>query len=404
MDAIFKRQKDISLGIFIDIKKAFDTVDHRILIRKLQHYGFEGVELELLKNYLVKRYQYTDIDGFISEFAEILAGVPQGSVLGPLLFLIYINDFPCATNFQSFLFADDTSLFMSGNNLKSLQIQAQAELYKVEEWFKANKMQLNSKKTRFIVFNLPKVRRSEPFTIEVDGEKLVRVSEEAEEKSVRLVGVKLDEELSFKYHAAEMKAKLSRVNYVLARSKNELPLNVRVLIYNSLVRSVMEFPCVLYGAAKAGVVGTVEKVQKKIIRNVIGARYRAHTNEIFLELGFLKFRDMVEYNQRVLGHKICYSTLPLNIRSDFSLVTGRETRAMKNMNLKVPFCSKRLFETAPCLTIPTAWNNLDKEIKIIEKVKPFKNKLRKSYFDKYQNEPKCSSRGCYSCTGSSQRS
>jgi len=169
MDAIFKRRKDISLGIFVDVKKAFDSVDHQILLKKLEYYGFRGVELELMKNYLVQRYQYTDINGFISEFAEILAGVPQGSVLGPLLFLIYINDFQCATEFQSFLFADDTSLFMSGNNLENIQIKSQAELHRVEEWFKANKMQLNSKKTRFIIFNLPKTRRSEPFNIEIDG-------------------------------------------------------------------------------------------------------------------------------------------------------------------------------------------------------------------------------------------
>jgi len=153
-----------------------------------------------MKNYLTQRYQYTDIDGVISELAEILAGVPQGSVLGPLLFLIYINDFPSSTNFQSFLFADDMSLFMSGKNLEILRSEAQMELSKVENWFRANQMQLNSKKTRFVIFNLTRAKRGEIFEIKLDGEKLIRVSELADEKFVRLVGVLLDEELSFKYH------------------------------------------------------------------------------------------------------------------------------------------------------------------------------------------------------------
>ena len=113
------------------------------------------------------------MDGVLSDFVEIVAGVPQGSVLGPLLFLIYVNDFPCSTEFQSFLFADDTSLLLSDKSFINLQIRAQIELNKVEEWFNANMMQLNSKKTRFIVFNLPKTRRSEPFKLELGGEDLL---------------------------------------------------------------------------------------------------------------------------------------------------------------------------------------------------------------------------------------
>ena len=120
MDAIFKKQQDISLGVFIDVKKAFDTVDHKILLRKLEFYGFGGVELKLIANYLSQRYQFTDINGMVSELVEILAGVPQGSILGPLLFLIYVNDFPFSTSFNSFLFADDTSLLLSDKSLNSL--------------------------------------------------------------------------------------------------------------------------------------------------------------------------------------------------------------------------------------------------------------------------------------------
>jgi len=274
------------------------------------------------------------------------------------------------------------------------------ELKKVEEWFRANKMQLNSKKTRFVIFNLSRAKRGEVFDIELDGEKLIRVSELGDEKFVRLVGVLLDEELSFKYHVAQVKAKLSRINFVIAKSRNLLPPNIRLLIYNSLVKSVLEFTCVIYGTARIGVIGVLEKIKKKIIRNDKGARSLAHTNDIFLELGILKFRDMVEYGARIMGFGVYHKKLPENIRSDFELVAtiGRETRAMVSCNLKVPFCGKRWLEAAPCMTVPIAWNSLSVDLKMHGRLGVFKNNLRKDYFEKYKNEPKCKRNGCYSCT------
>ena len=238
--------------------------------------------------------------------------------------------------------------FLSAKDLSSLQAKAQAELNNVEEWFKANKMLVNSKKTRYIIFNLPKTKRSEPFEIELSGDKLYRVSKQTDEKFVHLVGVLLDEEFSFRHHISHVKSKLSRINFIIARSKNFLPPNIRRLIYNSLVKSVLEFACVLYGAARTSVVSVLETMQKKIIRNVKGARGLAHTNNIFLELGVLKFRDLVEYNSRILGHGVWYKTLPENITSDFERIVkvGRETRAMVGMNLKIPFCGKSYLESA----------------------------------------------------------
>ena len=400
MDAIFKKQQEISLGIFIDIKKAFDSVDHKILLQKLEFYGFSGAELQLMTNYLINRYQYTDIDGLVSDFAEILAGVPQGSVLGPLLFLIYINDFPTSNDFKSFLFADDTSLFLSGTSIDNLKIKAQKELDRVEAWFNANRMQLNSKKTKFILFNLTKAKRSEPFTIKLGEDNLCRVSEESDDKFVRLVGVLLDEELSFKHHIAHIKSKLCSINFVMARSRNVLPPYIRMLIYNALVKSVLEFACILYGSAKKSTLDCLEKIQKKIIRNVKGTRSRAHTNNIFLELGVLKLKDLIEYNQIVLGHGIWHETLPDNIRSNLDKLENidRGTRASLKLNFKIPFCKKRMFETAPCFSVPTAWNKLDTSLKSETRLNAFKTKVRNFYFDQYRSEPECNRVGCYSCS------
>ena len=131
----------------------------------------------------------------------------------------------------------------------------------------------------------------------------------------------LDEELSFKYHVTQVKAKLSHINFVIARSRSVLPLNIRLLIYNSLVKSVLEFACVIYGSARDSVVGILETVQKKIIRNVKGVRSLTHTNDIFLELGVLKFKDMVKFKVRIMGFGIWHKLLPVNFMSDFEQMT-----------------------------------------------------------------------------------
>ena len=192
VDKIFKAENEISLGIFIDARKAFDTVDHNILLTKLKHYGFRDIELELMENYLKGRVQYTEVSGEISKYLEILAGVPQGSILGPLLFLIYINDLPNASEFFNILFADDTSLLLNDRDIQKLQKRAEDELMKVEEWFATNKMHLNSKKTKYMLFNLPK-SRTFTFELKLSGIELDRVSESGDEKSVKLVGITLDE-------------------------------------------------------------------------------------------------------------------------------------------------------------------------------------------------------------------
>ena len=166
----------------------------------------------------------------------------------------------------------------------------------------------------------------------------------------------------------------------------------------------MEHP--IYGSAGHGQISILKKIQKKVVRNVKGVAGRAHTNNIFMEFGILKVRDLIEYNRRVFGYGIWYNKLPENIRSDFERVStvGAKTRAIEKLSLKEPFCKKKIHESAPCVTIPSAWNCLETTTKSINKIGAFKNKLCKLFFEKYRNEPKCSRTHCYSCAWRSGRS
>ena len=142
----------IGCGIFVDLQKAFDTVDHEILLSKLDYYGIRGISNNWFKSYLSNRKQFVSINGYDSGLAEIKYGVPQGSVLGPLLFLLYINDVNQAITFcQLHHFADDTNLLYLGKLIKKLNMLVNYDLKNVLYWLNANKISLNVKKLNWII-------------------------------------------------------------------------------------------------------------------------------------------------------------------------------------------------------------------------------------------------------------
>ena len=195
-----------SAGIFIDLSKAFDTVDHLILLSKLEHYGIRGMPLEWFQNYLSSRQQFVSINGESSNKLSITCGVPQWSILGPLLFLIYINDIASSSKFLQFiLFADDTNLFMSSNNLEDLQQKLISELAGLSCWFKANKLSLNLDKTSYMLFSgkgnrVPVAN----FSLHMDNTIIKRV------ENCKNLGVYLDGNLSWSVHVDKISNKISK--------------------------------------------------------------------------------------------------------------------------------------------------------------------------------------------------
>ena len=189
-------RKEFTIGIFLDLSKAFDTVDHEILFDKLRHYGIRGVALTWMKSYLSNRLQFVQYNNTCSSYKTIQCGVPQGSILGPLLFLLYINDLGNVSNIlELILFADDTNVFFSHNDFSSLTNIVNCEIERLSEWFKANKLSINTKKSNYTIFK-PRQKRilHNDLSIMINGRVIDRV------KEIVFLGVILDEHISWKPH------------------------------------------------------------------------------------------------------------------------------------------------------------------------------------------------------------
>ena len=294
-------KRQTPFAIFMDLSKAFDTIDHKILLEKLKFYGFSPEALKLMKNYLSDRCQYVDIgDGITSEVRGVGVGIPQGSILGPLLFLIYVNDLPRSTDLlQSVLFADDTNLlgsyatFTSNGNISIVKINA--ELQRVYEWLAANKLSLNISKTKYMIFpNKLDPKPPPKEKLEINKIKLSVVSQ------FDFLGITIDSKLTWTPHTTKIAGKISRIIGVMKKIKRYAPPSVMKTIYQALVFTRLNYGIKAWGFAH----NKVFNIQKKAIRVMDNKKVNAHTDPIFKKHNLLKVEDIFKTSCLKLHYKI----------------------------------------------------------------------------------------------------
>ena len=257
-------KKDHVLGIFIDLSKAFDTLDHNILLKKLYNYGIRGLAHNLLSSYLTGRSQFTNVLNESSDKLPISYGVPQGSILGPLLFLIYINDICKSSDLSKFvLFADDTNIFVrSSSKAESYRI-ANNILADVSKYMKSNKLHINITKCCYIYFNPNKrvnnVAVYDPPII-LDGNVIKKVSE------TRFLGVIIDENLNWSAHLKQLATKLRSCTGRLCRIMQFVPKEMYIELYNTLFQSHLSFGISVWGGLSRNQFSLYKKVCKDSVR------------------------------------------------------------------------------------------------------------------------------------------
>ena len=233
---------DVVLGLFLDFSKAFDTVNHEILFTKLEHYGVRDKSLELFKSYLSCRQQFVEYNGISSSKRTIVCGVPQGSILGPLLFLVYINDLAHASSkIFSILFADDSNLFLSGKDPNELIKTMKEELIHIVKWLQVNKLSINLKKTHFMVFRKRKAKVHINENIFIHNYKISQVD------STKFLGVKIDQSLTFIKHIAYTKGKISKAIGILYRGKRFFNQDTMRTLYNVFVYPYLNYCIEVWG-------------------------------------------------------------------------------------------------------------------------------------------------------------
>jgi hypothetical protein len=333
--------------------------------------GIRGNANKWFKNYLAGRSQFVDVNGSKSDPLAIDISVIQGSILGPILFLCYINDFYSATTLFSVLFADDTTGLGQGKNLRNLTAYVNEELQKISNWFRANKMAVNTSKTKFIVFRTRGKRinpedcqlvfNSNEIGLEQNPDKIVpitRVFSEGVEKSFKLLGVHFDEYLSFESHISSICSKVSKSLYCLNRIKNFVTPSAMKMLYFAMVHSHIVYCLNVFSCANITTLSPLKLKQKEAIRIVCNAGYRDHTGPLFKQLGILPFDELIKFSQLKFMHDFHHGKLPLSFNETWlpNRIRNPDLVLRNADNLYVPAHHYATTKRFPLFTFPRTWN------------------------------------------------
>ena len=405
-------KKNHTIAIFCDLKKAFDTCDHTILLLKLKKYGVSGTELQWFESYLTKRKQFVNIKGRSSSLLEIDLGVPQGSILGPLLFILYINDLPLSSKFLSLLFADDTTLLYTHENLNTLTTIVNEEFQKVCEFFRINKMVLHPDKTKFMLFSrsaggvdpvlLCNNNNNDQNLPNLINE-LGRVSSTDSTPAIKFLGVYFDPSLNFKFHISTLKKKLSRALYALRTVKKTLNQKSLLLIYNSIFHCHLLYAIQIWSCSRSGPISELFKMQKAAIRIVAGAKYNSHTEPLFKELQILPLPDLITYNKIQFMQRFTQQFLPESfndvwVRNAIRNIGENEIQLRNANQLQINASTLTSLDIFPLFDFPKIWQSFpDEQLKIIRKTLEFDTKLKKFFIDDLDSNVNCNRLLCPAC-------
>ena len=351
----------------IDFQKAFDVIKHPVLIQKLEIMKLPPTFIGLMSSFLTDRKQLVIIDSQMSEFQPVNFGVPQGSVLGPLLFSIYVNDLPFFVEDNCEMFADDTSICSSDSDPNTLTDKLQTNLEKVINWTELNHMSLNSEKTKCMYVSARQKRQKmdtkfKPLQI---GTNVVE-----EVNSVKTLGVIIDRDLSWKEHTSFLVKRISTKLFQLSRIKHFLDLHSRKLFFFGHILPIVDYASTVWDSCSENNFNTIHRMYKRALKLVL-LKSSSLTSEDYKKLNVLSLRNRLFFNKAIHMHNVTYGNAPKKISRKFVINHHRHTHL-----ISLPKPRSNLFKASFMYSGGSLWNNLSKEFTSIRNKNTFKKKLK----------------------------
>ena len=367
---------NLIIGIFFDICKAFDCVNFGILLKKLECYGIRGISHKWFSSYLFDRKQYVCINGINSDIKAINCGVPQGSVLGPLLFLLYINDI---ANIQPLekppkLFADDTSLFVTGKNSLDIESKCNKAILLIQDWMSANKLTVNTDKTCYLQF-ISNNKNNQQIVINLllNGVSLQRVD------TIKFLGVTFDSRLDWKEHIKEIFSSLLKFTSIFYKLRNKIPLHTIKSLYYSTVYPKILYGIEIYANTYPTHLNSLIVLNNKILRIAQSKPLHTPILSLYREFNTLPIDLLFKFNILQFTHKLYYhkNLLPAAFRSYFRLnseIHEHDTRSKTLVHLSQ---SNKMSGTKNLNVFGSRlWNTLPIHISSTVDISLFKTKIK----------------------------
>ena len=359
-----------TVAMYLDLSKAFDTISHDILLNKLKHNGVRGIELQWFTSYLTDRKQCVIYENSLSTLQNINCSVPQGSSLGPLLFIIYINDIVNTSGLLQFcMYADDGVIYLSGRDAKSVINCVNQQITNITQWLLANKLTLNVRKSHYMIFSKQKLTLDDLPQIKINNVNINRVTE------TEFLGMTITDQLNWTKHIRNIKIKISKINGILYLTRQLLNRETLKHIYITLVQSHLIYCNIIWGCNYSSHLNPLILMQKIIIRTITFCNRRAHTAELFQLLNILNIHKVNRQCTALFVFKslnnLVYTTIKYEFASDIHNISLRDP-----LRLRPPFATTLQRQRSVLCHGCTVWNALPLEVRSIDSMTSFKKQIR----------------------------